>query len=407
MRHLPSAHPTICTATKVVAAKSLNHNAHAAHAAHAADALQSKAAAAPLQHPPAHFTNPIVPAGYPAGAADPSVVFRDGCYHYCRSLCDGAVGVARAARLQDIGREKMVIVWRPEAGTAWSDQIWAPELQYIQGRWMIYFAASDGDNRNHRMYALQADTQDAQGSYTFKGKIAAPTDRWAIDGIAIENAGGLYFVWSGWRNDDDGFPQVIYIAPMSDACTISGERQEIAAPTQHWEQLGASLLEGPAVLYRAGRIFLSYSASASWTDDYALGLLTYCGGEILNAESWLRSEQPVFSQRPQKGVFGPGHNSFVQSPDGTEDWIIYHAIDRSGGGWLHRSVRAQRISWTADGMPEFGAPVACGARVTEPSGSPRLNPADETRLALIGAARNGPSRAQAPRVRRGKLAVNK
>ena len=27
------------------------------------------------------------------------------------------------------------------------------------------------------------------------------------------------------------------------------------------------------------------------------------------------------------GVFGPGHNSFVKSPDGREDWIVYHAID--------------------------------------------------------------------------------
>ena len=347
---------------------------------------------APPTHPPAAFSNPIVPAAWPAGSADPSVAFHDGHYHYCRSLHDGALGVASAARLQDIGCEEMVVVWRPEAGTAWSDEIWAPELQFIQGRWYIYFAASDGNNRNHRMYVLRADTPDPQGRYTFMGKIAAPTDRWAIDGISIEHDGGLYFVWSGWRNDDDGFPQVLYIAVMSDPCTISGERNEIAAPQHAWEQAGASLLEGPAVLYRGGRIFLSYSASASWTDDYTLGLLSFCGGNILSPAAWARSAAPVLAKCPQAGVFGPGHNSFVPSPDGREDWIVYHAIDRTGGGWSRRSVRTQRFGWTADGMPEFGAPAAQGAALTEPSGSPRLDPVDEARLALVAARRARPRR---------------
>ena len=350
---------------------------------------------APLAHPPAQFSNPIVAAAYPAGSADPSVSYHDGHYHYCRSLADGALGVARASRLQDIGRAEMVVVWRPEPGTPWCDEIWAPELQFVQGRWYIYFAASDGNNRNHRMYVLEADTQDTQGSYTFRGKIAAPTDRWAIDGIAVENAGQLYFVWSGWRNEDDGFPQVLYIAPMSDPCTISGERVEIAAPEHGWEQVGASLLEGPAVLYRDGRIFLSYSASASWTDDYTLGLLSYSGGDILSPDAWLRSAGPVFAQCRPHGVYGPGHNSFVHSPDGSEDWIVYHAIDHSGAGWSQRSVRAQRFGWTAEGLPDFGVPVAPGALVTEPSGSPRLNPADEALLALAAARASQPRKAAA------------
>lgn len=351
--------------------------------------------AEPQLHPPAQFTNPIVAAVHPAGSADPSVAFHDGHYYYCRSLGDGALGVARAARLQDIGREEMVIVWRPPAGTPWSDEIWAPELQLVQGRWMIYFAASDGDNRNHRMYVLQADTPDPQGRYTFKGKIAAATDCWAIDGIAVEHAGALYFVWSGWRSADDGFPQVLYIAPMSDPCTISGERQELAAPHHPWEQRGAALLEGPAVLYTQDRIFLTYSASASWTDDYALGLLSYAGGDILSASSWVRSAKPALARCPRAAVFGPGHNSFVKSPDGREDWIVYHAIDSAGGGWSQRSVRAQRISWAADGQPELGCPVAAGLPISEPSGSPRLNPRDEARLALITARR--PRQARLPR----------
>ena len=362
----------------------------------------------PLPHPLALFTNPIVLPAPPGGSADPSVVFHEGRYHYCRSLADGALGVASAARLQDIGREAMVVVWRPQAGTAWSSQIWAPELQCVKGRWTIYFAASDGENRNHRMYVLQADTPDPQGGYTFKGKVALPkdcADCWAIDGIAVEHAGGLYFVWSGWRQNDDGFPQVLYIAPMSDACTISGERRELAAPLHAWERHGAALIEGPAVLYAAGRIFLSYSASGSWTDDYALGLLAFSGGDILSPNSWVRSDTPRFMRCAKAGVFGPGHNSFVKSPDGQEDWMVYHATDRAGGGWARRSVRAQRIGWSADGEPELGLPVASGKPITEPSGSPRLNPADAARLALVAARQPRPTRKQKQKQKRTLMAA--
>ena len=73
-------------------------------------------------------------------------------------------------------RVPMVTVWTPPANTSYSKELWAPELMYLQGRWYIYFAASDGNNVNHRMYVLEGNTQDPQGGYTFKGKIAAPTE---------------------------------------------------------------------------------------------------------------------------------------------------------------------------------------------------------------------------------------
>jgi GH43 family beta-xylosidase len=317
----------------------------------------------------AQFVNPIVAATRPEGSADPSVVFRNGVYYYCRSLHDGAIGIAMASRLQDIGIAPMVTVWTPPDRAAYSQELWAPELQFLQGKWYVYFAASDGNNQNHRMYVLQAESDDPQKAYSFKGRVAAPVDEWAIDGLVIENAGALYFVWSGWRGAADGFPQVAYIAPMSNPWTISGDRHELAAPDRLWEQAGAPLIEAPAVLYRGDKIYLTYSAGASWSDDYALGLLTYAGGDILLASSWVKADAPVFTKRPQGGAYGPGHNSFVKSPDGKEDWIVYHAIDSSAGGWAQRSVRAQAFQWNADGSPAFGVPVAPGVRIAEPSGS--------------------------------------
>ena len=92
----------------------------------------------------------------------------------------------------------------------------------------------------------------------------------------------------------------------------------------------------------------------------------------------MKSSTPVFQRNNAAGVYGPGHNGFFKSPDGTEDWIVYHAIDTSGGGWSRRSIRAQRFGWNADGSPRFGEPVGLGVPVVEPSGS--LGFLDPTRV---------------------------
>ncbi|MGO4547101.1 family 43 glycosylhydrolase [Paenibacillus sp. 2TAB23] len=317
------------------------------------------------------FTNPIVPVSSGAGSADPSIVFKDGYYYYVKSLNDTSLVVAKAKRLEDIGSAPRVTVYTPPAGTMYSKELWAPELQYINGKWYIYFAADDGNNANHRMYVLEGNSQDPQGSYTFKGKITDSTNKWAIDGAVLQaDNNSLYFLWSGWPGDVDG-RQNIYIAPMSNPWTISGERVLISTPTESWELNGTPRInEGPEILKKDGKVFIVYSASGSWTDDYTLGMLTNTDGNFLTPASWKKSG-PLFTKMAT--TFGPGHNSFTKSPDGSEDWIVYHATLKSGASWGNRSVRAQKFTWNPDGTPNFGTPAAYNAPVEQPSGTPAVD----------------------------------
>ena len=309
--------------------------------------IVASTAMAVVAAPAATFSNPIVEAAPDTGSADPSVVLFRGYYYYCRALGDRAIGVARARRLQDIGAAPMVTVFRPGPDTDHGRELWAPELQRIRGRWYIYFAASDGVNAHHRMYALQAESDDPQGRYVLKGRVSDDSDRWAIDGVALELHGKLYFVWSGWPEATGDFPQVLYIAAMRDPWTIAGRRHLIAAPEHAWERAVAAVLEGPEPIVHRGRMHLVYSAGASWSDDYSLGLLEYRGGDPLHASSWRKQPLPVFAKNPAARAFGVGHASFVRSPDGKEDWIVYHATDRPGAGWRARSVRAQPFQLVA------------------------------------------------------------
>jgi GH43 family beta-xylosidase len=88
---------------------------------------------------------------------------------------------------------------------------------------------------------------------------------------------------------------------------------------------------------------------------------------LLNPNNWKKSSKPVFKQSPENGVFAPGHNSFFKSPNGKEDWILYHANSESGQGCGNfRSPRAQKITWQSNGHPYFGVPVKENQKLRKP-----------------------------------------
>ena len=95
-------------------------------------------------------------------------------------------------------------------------------------------------------------------------------------------------------------------------------------PTRDAEAAGRA--PWPQILKRGDRLFLIYSASGCWTDHYALGMLSAdASSDPLDAAAWTKSAEPVFEGSPAAGAYAPGHNSFFTSPDGREDWILYHA----------------------------------------------------------------------------------
>jgi GH43 family beta-xylosidase len=303
------------------------------------------------------FTNPIVGET----SADPSIVLYNGFYYYASSAGDLGINVRKSSTLAGLGSAAAVKVWTAPASGAYSREVWAPELQLLNGHWYLYFAASDGNNANHRMYALESTTLDPQGAYTFKGQLRPTTDKWAIDGAVIQkDDGSLYFVWSGWPGDVDG-QQNLYLAAMSNPWTISGERILLSQPTFVWEGRGLPLNEGPQPIRLAGKYGIIFSASGSWTREYNLGLLTNTDGNLLNPKSWVKSG-PVLRQNGD--VYGVGHPTFLKSPDGTESWIAYHAKRLSTDGWGDRSVRAQKFYVDSAGSLNLG--VARSVTVPQP-----------------------------------------
>ncbi|WP_426485482.1 glycoside hydrolase family 43 protein [Flavobacterium sp. 2] len=319
------------------------------------------------------FTNPILPSG-----ADPYSTYYKGYYYYTNTLGNKLV-LWKTKDLSDIKNAESKVIWTPPKNTNYSAEIWAPEFHIISGKWYCYFAADNGDNNNHRMYVLENKASDPfKGNFEFKGKIAAKTDKWAIDGNVFEHKKQLYMIWAGWEGDTNG-QQNIYIAKMKSPLEIDGDRVKLSSPTNDWETHGAlhddvnppqvNVNEGPQFLERNGKIFIVFSASGCWTDFYSLGLLAFNGGDnLLDPNAWKKSPEPIFKQSDKNKVYAPGHNSFFKSPDGKEDWILYHANSNPGEGCGNkRSPRMQKINWDANGFPVLGEPVSEETKLAIPS----------------------------------------
>jgi GH43 family beta-xylosidase len=158
----------------------------------------------------------------------------------------------------------------------------------------------------------------------------------------LQHEGRLYGVWSGWEGAHDAFPQHLYIAPMADPGTISGERVRISSPEYAWEMRVAPLNEGPQILRNDdGKLFIAFSADASWSPEYKMGLLEWTGGSVLDPSAWKKLARPILT--------GGGHGCFIEA-DGQRHFV-YHRKLSGDPGWADREIRAEAFSFDACGYP--------------------------------------------------------
>jgi GH43 family beta-xylosidase len=330
--------------------------------------IQLLAAFASTPYAPAAetFTNPLVRS---RDSADPWMVYHEGHYYFTATLDpNGGIWVWKSGTLADLDSGTKIKVHTPDAEHR-ARQIWAPELHFINSRWYLYYTASDGVDENHRLYVLESRGRDPLGPYSFKARIYDPAhDGWAIDPSVFRTRGGsLYLLWVAHV---PGNGNGIRMAPMSNPWMVAGTSTLLSQADYDWERVRYPINEGPVVLHRAGRIFIIYSASDTGTPDYALGMLSHSDGDVMNPKAWKKSPVPVFKRHSgaDGNVYGPGHNGFFKSPDGTEDWIIYHGKETSEYTYAGRTTRAQKFTWRSDGTPDFGRPIPSGIVLPEPSG---------------------------------------
>ena len=296
--------------------------------------------------------------------ADPYVYrHTDGWYYFTASVpAYDRIVLRRSRSLSQLSDAEEKTLWVKHESGPMSEHIWAPELHFLFGKWYIYFAGGEKENPwKIRPYVLECQSDDPmEGPWIEKGKMRRASEdefsfeAFSLDGTVFENKGKWYYIWA----EKVGVGKQIsnlYIAEMENAYTLKTVQVLLTTPDYDWERQGFWVNEGPGIIRRDGRIFMTYSASETGI-YYCVGMLcVHEDDDLLDPRNWKKERYPVLKTCAEKGIYGPGHNSFTEDEDGN-DIMVYHARTEAviEGNPLYnpnRHAMLMKIRWDEKGYP--------------------------------------------------------
>lgn len=319
-----------------------------------------------------NYPNPFI-----VERADPYIIKgSDGYYYFTASypaLHDEFHGydriiLRRSKTVEGLINAEEVAIWRAHEEGTMAKHIWAPEIHEIEGKWYIFFAAGDSDNKwNIRPYVLQCGgTDPINDSWTEKGKVqAVKDDKVSFEGFSLdmtyfEHNNKHYLIWAQSVGDSS-----LFMAEINPDCPwkLTSMPILLSKPEYDWEKVRFRVNEGASVLKGENKIFIFFSASGTGA-EYCMGYLWADNdADLMNVSSWNKRTTPILSTNDLVGEAGPGHNSFVYDEEGAL-LLIYHArpeshFDKKCGTYddepLYDPCRHARIR--AVGFDEKGFPL--------------------------------------------------
>jgi beta-xylosidase len=236
---------------------------------------------------------------------------------------------------------------------SWGEaDFWAPEVVLYNGKYYMHYSARWGKNQSLRIGVAISDSPTGPFVDLFNRPMF-DFGYAAIDGhVFFDDDGRKYFYYSRDCSEnivDGRHESHLYVAELGDdLVAFKNEPRLIVQPEQDWELLSGvdwRWNEGPFVLKHEGNYYLMYSANFYASREYSVGYAIAKDplGPFVKA-----AHNPVLvSNAPE--ISGPGHNSVIPSPDGTELFVVYHIhtdpLKPSGD----RQVCMDRMGFREDG----------------------------------------------------------
>ncbi len=250
----------------------------------------------------------------------------------------------------------------------WSrNSFWAPELFKDRDKYYLHFTALGAKQRDRRQRrVVLAEGDSPLGPFR---EIKAPwfdgVGRPVIDGHVFRDNDGRLYLYTVRLDDPPKHKSFeIHVRKLDENLNPSTEATMCISPTLEWE--GNLVNEGPFVLRCGDTYFLTWSANPYWDRNYSVGIAT--------AQSplgpWTKSTAgPILKSSDH--VSGPGHHSFIESPDGKELFIAYHVHRQPNNGRAGRMLAIDRARWVEDGdTPTLKIDGPTHEPQPMPSGSP-------------------------------------
>lgn len=257
--------------------------------------------------PDVTYQNPVQP-----DCADPGLMKHDErFYAYCTYTPDFPTMV-NGIRLYT---SKDLVNWEDQGYVlknedSWGDsRFWAPDIVERDGTFYLYYAVDE------RIAVAEADSPLGPFKQTVKEPMEPESIK--IDAYVFEDDNGKrYFYYVGFDNGNH-----IWGAELNDDMkTIKPDTmKKLISPEEPWETHMANVAEGAEVIKHNGTYYLTYSGSHFESPHYSVGYATsdhplgpwkkYENNPIMKSTSYAR---------------GTAHHSIVESPDGSELFIVYH-----------------------------------------------------------------------------------
>jgi len=304
------------------------------------------------------YCNPV----YPEIMADPFVLRHEGRY-YAYGTAPAGPGGGRFPVLVS----NDLVDWH-RAGYAMAapgaDEFWAPEVAHADGRFWLYYSRGDRQGHGHRLRVAVAD--HPAGPFSDCDTLLVPDQPFSIDAHPFRDHDGQWYLYYCVDflelEDEHRIGTGIVVDRMLAMDRLAGQPRTVARPHADWQlfKKGRAMydavydwhtVEGASVLVHGGRYYCFYSGGAWEQQNYGVSWVVaeHPLGPFTRPEG---SEHALLMRTRPGNVIGPGHNSFTTSPDGSQDWIVYHAWDPAMTG---RRMCIDRLTWDG-GRPSTAGP---------------------------------------------------
>ncbi|MFP3466705.1 glycoside hydrolase family 43 protein [Leifsonia sp. SIMBA_070] len=209
------------------------------------------------------------------------------------------------------------------------DDYWAPEVAEADGSFWMYYSVGRGIEGHHIRVAR---SDSPTGPFRDLDVDLTPDELFAIDAHPFRDADGRWYLFFARDVLDHERPGThLAVAPLDAGMTsLTASAVPVLSPNADWQlyerdrlihgrRFDWHTLEGPAVVRRDERYWLTYSGGAWTGPGYAVGVAV--APHPLGP--WSHVDQPPLL-RSGGDLRGPGHNSLTVAPDGS-DIIAFHS----------------------------------------------------------------------------------
>ena len=296
------------------------------------------------------YTNPVITF---SSVADPTVIRTDeGFYLYATQTNSYWIPIYFSKDLVnwEFKRSAFRKATRPtEDVLPGGGAFWAPEIRYINGKYVLYFSwAKWGDGSIS--YTAVATSDSPVGDF-LNAKPLLITDDFGsncIDQFYYEEDGKKYMFVGSFNG--------IYVTELTDD-GLSVKRDADGKLVLKKQVCGRAF-EGTNI-YKKGKYYYLFASINNCCDginsrykvvvgrsEKLLGPYVDRKGKDMLDNSW-----ELVLEGDGETFFGPGHNSIIIPDDAGTDWMIYHSYVKENGTVGGRLGMLDRIVWSADGWP--------------------------------------------------------